>query len=209
MQSSEICVPLIPREGVVPGTILFVDDVRRVLEGLHHDLAFEPYRILTAESASEALDILASTRVDVVVSDERMPKMSGSQLLSIVCRDYPRTIRIILTGHASIDATIRAINAGEVYRYLTKPLGADELASTIKAALQLRELAQESARLLHDARSEQAVRNDLELLHPGITRIDRDAAGALLVCVANDDVDRILEELREETRIQDEKERTQ
>jgi len=81
--------------------VLFVDDELHVTEGLKRALRKEPYEIMSANSADKALEILARQPVDIVVSDEKMPGMSGSEFLTVVCRKYPDTIRIILTGHAS------------------------------------------------------------------------------------------------------------
>ncbi|RMH17182.1 MAG: response regulator [Gemmatimonadetes bacterium] len=123
--------------------VLFVDDEPSVLEGLKVALRKEPYTIHTANSADEAIKVLARVRVDVVVSDERMPGMSGSEFLSLVRREYPQAVRILLTGQASLEAAIRAINEGEVYRMLTKPQKPDALAATIRQALALGELRAE------------------------------------------------------------------
>jgi two-component system probable response regulator PhcQ len=73
--------------------------------------------------------------VDVVISDEKMPGMSGSEFLSLVRQEYPDTIRIILTGYGSLESAIRAINEGEIYRLFTKPCNVIDLAITIRLAL--------------------------------------------------------------------------
>jgi len=86
--------------------VLIVDDEPHVTEGLKRVLRKEPYEILTASSANQALSILDREAIDVVISDDKMPGMSGSELLSIVSLDYPDTIRIMLTGHASLDKFI-------------------------------------------------------------------------------------------------------
>jgi EAL domain-containing protein (putative c-di-GMP-specific phosphodiesterase class I) len=116
-------------------TILFVDDEVNITEGLERALFAEPFRILTASSGHEALDILAREPVDVVISDEQMPEMSGSQLLTRIRVQYPEVVRIILTGQASLDATLRAINEAAVFRYLRKPCRPPEVAATIFEAL--------------------------------------------------------------------------
>jgi len=86
--------------------VLFVDDEPSFTDSLKRILRKEPYEILSAGSADEALMILDGQVVDVVVSDEKMPGMSGSEFLSIVSKRYPETIRIMLTGHASLDRYI-------------------------------------------------------------------------------------------------------
>jgi DNA-binding NtrC family response regulator len=119
-------------------TVLFVDDELAMLELVRRLLSKESYVVLTADSAAKALDILANTPVDVVVSDERMPSMLGSRFLGCVRDAYPNIVRIILTGEAGLSAAVRAINEGPLYRFLSKPLSSDELARTIRQALQIK-----------------------------------------------------------------------
>lgn len=115
--------------------ILFVDDEVNVLTALSRALHQEQFQIFGATSATEALEILEKNHIDVVVSDEVMPGMSGTEFLSIVRGRYPEIIRIILTGHASIESSIRAINEGEIYRFLLKPCSPSLIALTIRYAL--------------------------------------------------------------------------
>lgn len=161
--------------------ILFVDDEPEVLSALKNVFHRGPYEIVTAGSGREGLAVLAGQPVDVVVSDERMPGMSGTEFLSAVRRSWPETIRIVLTGQASMDAAIRAINEGEVYRFLTKPCNPVDLSYTIRHALQLKDLMRESAKLLSMSRRRNTVLDSLELAYPGITRVDRDSAGAIVL----------------------------
>ncbi|MDP2316443.1 MAG: EAL domain-containing protein [Pseudomonadota bacterium] len=118
--------------------VLLVDDEALVTEGLERALFAEPFRILSASSAREALRILAREHVDVIVSDEQMPLVSGSELLCEVRRRYPEIQRIMLTGRASLATTIRAINDAAVFRFLQKPCATPEMAATIHAALDAR-----------------------------------------------------------------------
>jgi two-component system, probable response regulator PhcQ len=130
--------------------VLLVDDEPNITAGLKRALRREPYEILTANSAQEGLEILAAQPVDVVVSDEQMPGMSGSEFLRNVCRKYPNTVRMMLTGQASLEAAIRAINEGEVYRFFTKPCNDADLRLTIRNALQQQILMRQSRRLLRE-----------------------------------------------------------
>ncbi len=125
--------------------VMLVDDEPHVTAALQRGLRREPYDIVTAHSADEALEVMDRERVDVVVSDERMPNMSGSEFLSIVRRDYPDTVRIILTGQASLDAAMRAINEGQVYSFLSKPCDDGELTQAIAGGLGQRASGQEQA----------------------------------------------------------------
>ncbi len=93
------------------------------------------YEILLATSAAEALEVLGSNKVDMVITDQRMPGMTGIELLKSL-PDEPEIIRIILTGYSDIEAVIEAINVGKVYRYITKPWDKFELKLTIDKALE-------------------------------------------------------------------------
>jgi two-component system probable response regulator PhcQ len=172
--------------------ILFVDDEPHVTEGLKRALRKEPYEILSANSADEALKMLAREPVDAVISDEKMPGMCGSEFLSMVCNLYPDTIRIILTGHASLESAIRAVNEGEIYRFLTKPCNEVDLAITIRQALQQRDLLSTSRRLLQKIRFQSALLQELEKEHPGITNVKRTSTDAI---VLDDDLDNDLDAL--------------
>jgi response regulator RpfG family c-di-GMP phosphodiesterase len=116
----------------------------------------EPYALLAADSTGDALRLLATRRIDVLVSDERMPCMSGADFLAKVRGEYPDVVSIMLTGHADLSTAMRAINAGEVYRFFTKPCDAVCLAAAIRQALQMKELLRQSRRLLHTVRNQAA-----------------------------------------------------
>lgn len=161
--------------------VLFVDDEPRVTESLKRALRKEPYEILSANSANEGLKVLAREPVDVVISDEKMPGMPGSEFLAVVRKLYPETIRIILTGGASMEAAIRAINEGEIYRFLTKPCNEVDLAITIRQALQLKDLMVISRRLLEKNKHQSVLLQDLEKKYPGITKVKRDSTGAIIM----------------------------
>jgi DNA-binding NtrC family response regulator len=129
-------------------TVLFVDDELPVLEALRRALRREPFELLTAHSGKQALEILAKQAVDLVVADESMPEMTGSELLAEVRRKYPDVIRITLTGQASLEAAITARHEGQIYRFLTKPFSPVDLGYTLQDALLLRDLARQTCRLL-------------------------------------------------------------
>jgi two-component system response regulator HupR/HoxA len=102
-------------------TVLFVDDEENVLAALKRGLLEEPYNTLFARSGREALEVLARSPVHVIVTDMRMPEMSGLELLRIVKRDYPRIVRMVLSGYTQVTTLLTAINQGEVFRFITKP----------------------------------------------------------------------------------------
>jgi len=100
--------------------LLFVDDEPRVLRALTSAFRRD-YDVHVAASGLEALKILSQQTIDVLVSDQRMPHMTGDELLSKVCQQYPQVMRILLTGYVDKQAIINTINEGEIYRYLSKP----------------------------------------------------------------------------------------
>lgn len=131
----------------IPATLLFVDDEANILSSLKR--LFRPfgYRIFTAESGAQGLEIMEREAIDLVVSDMRMPEMNGAQLLEKIRGRWPDAIRILLTGYAEIDATIDAINKGQIYRYISKPWEDNDITLIIKHALQQKMLEREKLRL--------------------------------------------------------------
>jgi two-component system probable response regulator PhcQ len=121
----------------------------------------------------------------VVVSDERMPGMSGSQFLSEVRKKYPHTIRMILSGQADLEAAVRAINEGEVYRFLLKPCNPADLRITIRQALEHKQLVELSRKLLREYEKKQTLLDELERANPGITLVTTDEHGA--ICMDDED----------------------
>ena len=115
------------------GTVLFVDDERRVLTSMRA-MFRRDYEVLLANSGQEAIDLLRDHAVDVIVSDQRMPGMTGVEVLKAVKRLAPNAMRILLTGYADLKAIEASINEGEVFRYLTKPCPSEELKEAIGLA---------------------------------------------------------------------------
>lgn len=150
--------------GGVP-SILLVDDEPSVLSALRRVFRPAGYEILTAESGEAALEVLASTEVDLIVSDMRMPGMSGAEFLARARSLYPDTMRILLTGYAEIASVVQAVNDGGVYRYLNKPWDDHDLLLTLEQALEQRRLRREAARLaaLTEAQNEALRRFNTEL----------------------------------------------
>ena len=128
-------------------TILFVDDEPNVLKALRRIFRQENYRILLAESGAKGLEIIQSETVQVVVSDYKMPGMTGAEFLKAVKELFPQTIRIMLTGYADVDAVMGAINEGAVYKFITKPWNDDDLRLTISLALEQFDLIKENFKL--------------------------------------------------------------
>ncbi len=116
------------------GTLLLLDDEPNVLSSLMRLLRRDGYQILAARNAQEAFSMLATHEVQVVVSDQRMPDMNGTEFLSRVRKLYPGTVRIILSGYAELESVLGAINRGEIYRFYTKPWDDQALRDNIREA---------------------------------------------------------------------------
>jgi DNA-binding NtrC family response regulator len=128
--------------------VLLVDDDENLLHGLARTLRRQPYRLYTARSGDEAMHVLKSRAVDAIVADEQMPGMSGTELLAWAAQHYPDVVRIVLTGRATAETAIRAINEGAVYHFFRKPCDVVQLAITIRKALEHKDLLAENRRLL-------------------------------------------------------------
>jgi putative nucleotidyltransferase with HDIG domain len=128
-------------------TVLFVDDEVNILRAVQRLLRHEPCRVLTASRGSEALGLLANDAAQVVVSDQRMPEMSGVELLSVIRERHPDAVRMMLTGYTEMNVAVEAINRGEIYRLITKPWNDEELKATLRQAFDHHDLKSEIRRL--------------------------------------------------------------
>ncbi|MCK6391167.1 MAG: response regulator, partial [Azonexus sp.] len=117
--------------------LLIVDDEPNILNSLTRLLRREGFRILTATSPIDAFDLLAKNPVQVILSDQRMPDMSGTEFLSRVRQLYPDTVRLVLTGYTDLDSVTGAINRGAISKFLTKPWDDDLLRDEIRQAFRL------------------------------------------------------------------------
>jgi response regulator RpfG family c-di-GMP phosphodiesterase len=129
-------------------TLLLVDDEPGILSSLRRLLRPVGYTIHTAESGKDGLEILQHERIDLVISDMRMPEMDGARFLEQVRIHWPETTRILLTGYSDVGSTIDAINRGEIYRYVSKPWDDNDLLLVVRDALEGARLRRENARLL-------------------------------------------------------------
>jgi len=149
-------------------TLLVVDDEVDVLESLRH-LFHRTYRVLTASSGSQAVSILEQEEVHLVLSDQRMPGMTGDVLLSHARRIQPDAIRMLFTGYADIQAVINAVNEGNIFRYILKPWDAAELEGILRQAIDHYELVAERKRLVAQlqAANQQLTKANEELAEAG------------------------------------------
>jgi len=182
--------------------LLLVDDEPNLTSALVRSLDRKQFEIFTADSAQQGLMILAGNDIDVVVSDERMPGMTGSQFLAEVRKKWPNTIRMILSGQADLEAAVRAINEGEVYRFLLKPCHPQELQMTILQGLQQKKLVAQSRKLLAEHQKNMNLLEALEKDNPGITKVEMDDDGVIdmesYAAGGSDDVQSLLDDLEKE-----------
>ena len=115
-------------------TLLIVDDEPHILAALQRMLADEGYGIFTATSAHEGLELLAKNPVQVILSDQRMPAMSGAEFLGCVKALYPDTVRMVLSGYAELETVVQAVNEGAIYKFFVKPWDEEQLRAQIRDA---------------------------------------------------------------------------
>jgi DNA-binding NtrC family response regulator len=181
--------------------ILIVDVEPSVIQALKRSFLDDPYNVYTAISAIEGLEILAANEIKVVISDEMMPGMSGADFLAKVRTSFPAIVRIMLTGHASLSAAIKAINKGEIYRFFMKPWNDLELRFAVKSAVEKFDLEKENQRLLDMVRKQALNLKLIEKEFPGITQLEYDEKGRIIVDdVSDEEVEMLVAQLVEEYR---------
>ena len=174
-------------------TLLLVDDETNILSALRRLLRHDGYHIVTASSGEEGLRRLAEHEVDVIVSDQRMPGMTGVEFLNRAKLLYPQTMRLVLSGYTELQSIIDAINEGAIYKFLTKPWDDERLRGHVAEAFRQKELGDENRRLAQQVASANADLASLntrleQLLSQQCEHADRLAASA-------DSMRRLVEEL--------------
>lgn len=177
--------------------VLLVDDEANILNSLQRSLHKENYQIFCAKSASEALEILNREPIDLVVTDQEMPGVSGIALLAEVRQSWPDTARFMLTGKATLEVAVNAINEGEVNRFFLKPCIISDLAASIRQSLQQKDLWIEAKRLLRKVQEQSAVLKHVEAQMPGITQVDRDPSGHIILDDMPDSFEEFMRRVRE------------
>jgi response regulator RpfG family c-di-GMP phosphodiesterase len=119
-------------------TILYVDDEENNLISFKANFRMK-YTVLTAISGDEAMKIIGEKHVDIIITDQRMPNMTGVEFLEKVLEKNPDPMRILLTGYADMSAVVDAVNKGKIFHYLSKPWNEEELDMTIKRAYEVYE----------------------------------------------------------------------
>jgi response regulator RpfG family c-di-GMP phosphodiesterase len=130
--------------------VLIVDDEEGILSSLRRLLRREAYELITVANAKEALRVMEEQPVSLLISDYRMPGMSGTDLLLEVQRRWPETLRIVLSGYSEVKAIISAINEGAVYKFITKPWNDEEIKLHVRRALEQHALRAENQRMARE-----------------------------------------------------------
>jgi DNA-binding NtrC family response regulator len=151
-------------------TLLVVDDEMDVCDSVH-DLLRREFRVLRARSAEEGLKLMRDNEVHIIMTDQRMPKVTGVELLRSIRTGHPQAIRMLFTGFADLDSVIAAINHGHVFKFLKKPWQPDELEQAV------REAAAEYERLVENAEMMERLRIDLQHLRERITALEKEVEG--------------------------------
>jgi len=143
--------------------ILLVDDSPNMLKALKRTFKSEGYELFTVLSAKEALEVLKKEDIDLIISDENMPEISGTELLKLVKVQYPLIIRIMLTGLVNFEVVKNAINKGEIYRFFNKPWDDFELLFNVRHALKQKVLEEENSQLKSNLKQQEKYLRQLDL----------------------------------------------
>lgn len=149
-------------------TLLLVDDEQNILSSLRRLLRRDGYTILTATSGKQGLEVLASNQVDVIVSDQRMPAMTGVEFLHKAKDMHPDTVRLVLSGYTDLQSVTDAINEGAIYKFLTKPWDDAMLRANIEEAFRRKAMSDENQRLAAEL---QHANQELERINERLTAV--------------------------------------
>ncbi|MDO3377413.1 response regulator [Geoalkalibacter halelectricus] len=175
--------------------VLVVDDEPSVIRAIARALQDEEVEVVGANSAEEAEALLEHQAFKVVISDQCMPGMEGSEFLARVSLRHPEIVRIMLTGHATLTGIMEAVNRGEIYRFFTKPWSDLELRFALRSAFEKYDLETRVRRLMAVARCQTLRLRQLEREHPGITRIQRHAGAHDLPLLDEEEIAVLLRDL--------------
>jgi DNA-binding NtrC family response regulator len=151
-------------------TVVIVDDEPNVLNALGRLLRGENYTLSTTTNPTDVVDLVRRTPVSLIISDYEMPELNGIELLKTVKAISPETIRIILTGKADMQATVQAINEGEVFRFITKPWDDEDLKITVRHALMQYDLWIDNRQLVRTVQAQHDALREIEEQYPGISK---------------------------------------
>lgn len=163
-------------------TILLVDDERNILNSLNRLLKADDREIFSAENAEDAWGKLKEIGgVDLVISDNRLPNISGIDFLVKVRHLYPDTIRILITGYPDLDSAIQAINKGQVYRFITKPWGNEELKLMVNQALDYYDVLHDNRILLNIAKQQAEWLKIIHQRYPDVSAMEFNKSGVYII----------------------------
>ena len=148
-------------------TLLVVDDEADVCDSVQ-DLLRREFQVLKARSADEGLKLMRENEVHIIMTDQRMPKVTGVELLRSIRAGHPQAIRMLFTGYADLDSVIAAINQGHIFKFLKKPWQPEDLEQAV------REAAAEYERLVENAEILDKLRQDLQALRERITALEKE-----------------------------------
>jgi CheY-like chemotaxis protein len=166
-------------------TLLLVDDEEHIIASLKRLLRRDGYTIVTACGAAEGLQRLTECEVDVIVSDQRMPGMTGVEFLRRAKELYPHTIRMVLSGYTELQSIIDAINEGAIYKFLTKPWDDSRLRGHVAEAFRQKEMADENRRLARQVESANADYLELNTRLERLLAQQRDEAQLFALAAGN------------------------
>ena len=146
-------------------TLLVVDDEQDVCDSVR-DLLRREFRVLTARSSEEGTRLLQENEVHIIMTDQRMPKITGVELLTKIRQRYPQAVRMLFTGYADLESVIAAINQGHIFRFLKKPWQPQDLEEAVRDA------AAEYDRLVEQAETLPRVKAELDTLHQRVSALE-------------------------------------
>jgi response regulator RpfG family c-di-GMP phosphodiesterase len=148
-------------------TLLVVDDEQGVSDSVH-DLLRREFKVLKARSGAEGMKLLQENEIHIIMTDQRMPQLTGVEFLNKIRLGHPQAVRMLFTGYADIDAIIAAINHGHIYKFLRKPWQPEELEEAV------REAAAEYDRLVTQAEEMDRMRQEIRQLHERLTLLEKE-----------------------------------
>ncbi|MBX7138937.1 MAG: response regulator [Oligoflexia bacterium] len=175
--------------------VLVVDDDPAFLASIKRGLHGHGYLISTTTKPTEALELLDRNGYDIMIIDEKMPLLSGSELLRIVSSRFPNLVSIMLTGHADLQCATKAINQGNVFRFLQKPCSMDLILDTVREALRHLDRLKTRENLHELIQMQSSYIENLERQHPGISKVTFDEEGAFVLEPIKQDPAQILKEI--------------
>ncbi len=162
--------------------VLLVDDETAVLHAVRRIFSHsQVVELLTVEDPFAAMEMVVEGGIALVISDQQMPGMTGLEFLSWVNANHPEIVKIIMTGDTDIQTAVQAINDIGVYKFIRKPWNNDDLYWTVVRALEMARMQQKNRQLQAELNEKDQSLQRYERLYPGITSVDRDADGAIVI----------------------------